>query len=48
MSSGNSQIGNGTAYTPSATDMPDPIRAGVVFYSVGKGDKASDIIYSWK
>lgn len=39
----------GTAFTPVSTDFPSAgIRAGVGFYSPGKGDRASDTVYSWK
>lgn len=45
--------GDGSGYTTeltattgmSATDGP---RASVIFYSAGKGENASDIVYSWK
>jgi prepilin-type N-terminal cleavage/methylation domain-containing protein len=45
---GNSTDGFGTAYTPSSTVYPTSgIRAGVIFYSAGKGSSASDIVTSW-
>lgn len=35
---------SGTTYNPS---VPNEIRAGVVFYSPGKGTSANDYVYSW-
>jgi prepilin-type N-terminal cleavage/methylation domain-containing protein len=40
----------GNTLTPASTDLSltTGVRAGVIFYSAGKGTAASDIIYSWK
>lgn len=47
--SGNSQDGYGNAVVPTAENFPATgIRAGVIFYSAGKGSSAEDIVYSWK
>lgn len=43
---GNATDGFGTAYSP-ATFPTDGVRAGVVFYSAGKGSSATDIVTSW-
>lgn len=44
--------GDAQALSPVSTDVDltttQGVRATVVFYSAGKGDSASDIIYSWK
>jgi prepilin-type N-terminal cleavage/methylation domain-containing protein len=44
--------GASTALTPDAADFnpagPGGVRAGVIFYSAGRGGTPSDIIYSWK
>jgi len=46
---GNSQSGLTTSQSPAAADFPTAgIRAGVLFYSAGKGSSSSDIILSWK
>lgn len=46
--SGNATDGYGTAYAPAASTIPaGGIRAGVVFYSAGKGSSATDIVTSW-
>lgn len=45
---GNSTDQFGTAYTPTPTVYPTTgIRAGVIFYSAGKGSGTSDIVTSW-
>jgi len=45
---GNSTDGFGTGYQPTATVYPTTgIRAGVIFYSAGKGSNANDIVTSW-
>ncbi len=45
---GNTTDGFGTGYTPSSTIYPSTgIRAGVIFYSAGKGSNANDIVTSW-
>lgn len=45
---GNTTDGFTTAYTPSATVYPSVgIRAGVIFYSAGKGTSQNDIVTSW-
>jgi prepilin-type N-terminal cleavage/methylation domain-containing protein len=38
------------AFTPEAADLnlATGVRAGVIFYSAGKGDTAADLIFSWK
>ena len=40
----------GTALTPTATQisLTSGVRAGVIFYSAGKGSTATDIVYSWQ
>lgn len=46
---GNSQSGFGPAVTPRPDDFPAAgIRAGVAFYSAGRGTNPEDIIYSWR
>ncbi len=46
---GNAQDGFGGTLTPDSENFPATgIRAGVVFYSAGKGTAVDDIIYSWK
>jgi len=45
---GNSTDGFGTGYSMSATVYPTTgVRAGVIFYSAGKGSSANDIVTSW-
>lgn len=45
---GNSVVGLGATVTTPAAQFPaDGLRMGVAFYSVGKGDSNSDIVYSW-
>jgi prepilin-type N-terminal cleavage/methylation domain-containing protein len=39
---------NGNTYTPTTTDVPSDVRAGVIFISAGKDATAPSIIYSWK
>jgi prepilin-type N-terminal cleavage/methylation domain-containing protein len=47
--SGNSRDGFGSSLAPDAESFPAAgIRAGVIFYSAGKGSTAGDIVYSWK
>lgn len=43
---GNSIDGTGIGYSPSSA--PGDVRAGVAFYSAGRGDGNKDIVYSWK
>lgn len=38
----------GGSYTIAAGDVPDAVRAGVVFISAGKDATGNSIIYSWK
>jgi len=46
--SGNATEGYGTAYAPVASTIPNGgIRAGVVFYSAGKGSSDTDVVTSW-
>ncbi len=46
--SGNSVKSLGATITPPAANFPsDGVRLGVAFYSVGKGDKDTDMVYSW-
>jgi prepilin-type N-terminal cleavage/methylation domain-containing protein len=48
LKSGNSVTGLGATITTPATNFPaDGLRLGVAFYSVGKGDKDTDLVYSW-
>ena len=49
LKSGNSVAGlSATAITTPATQFPaDGLRMGVAFYSVGKGEKDTDLVYSW-
>jgi prepilin-type N-terminal cleavage/methylation domain-containing protein len=45
---GNADEGFGQSYTPISTAYPTSgIRAGVIFYSAGKGTGPSDIVTSW-
>ena len=43
-------LGEAGAFTPDTTDLnlAAGVRAGVIFYSAGKGDTATDLIFSWK
>lgn len=41
-------VSTGDTYTPTATDVPTDVRAGVIFISAGKDAKSESIIYSWK
>jgi len=44
-------VDSGVTYTPDTTsdlNLATGVRAGVIFYSAGKGASASDIVYSWK
>ncbi len=48
LKSGNSVTGLGATITTPATNFPvDGLRMGVAFYSAGKGDKDTDLVYSW-
>ena len=43
------QSSGGATFTPSSTDLPaSGVRAGVIFYSAGRGAVDSDLILSWK
>ena len=49
MRPGNSVEGFRPAVTPEAANFPaSGVRAGVLFYSAGRGDQPADLIYSWK
>lgn len=43
-----SAANGGASYTLVAGDVPDDVRAGVVFISAGKEASSGSIIYSWK
>lgn len=43
------QSAGGATFTPSSTDLPvSGVRAGVIFYSAGRGTVDTDLILSWK
>jgi len=41
-------IDTGVTYTPTAADVPNDVRASIIFVSAGKDGTQSSIIYSWK
>lgn len=46
---GNSQSGFGPPVAPRPEDLPATgIRAGVAFYSAGRGTSSDDLVYSWR
>jgi prepilin-type N-terminal cleavage/methylation domain-containing protein len=47
---GNNSVGGPTAARtdPNEDDFPDILRAGVAFFSAGKGESARDYVLSWK
>lgn len=38
----------GQSFAPPAATISTDVRAGVIFFSAGKGESAGDIVYSWR
>jgi prepilin-type N-terminal cleavage/methylation domain-containing protein len=41
-------VQSGNPYSPPTAIISNDVRAGVIFFSAGKGDSDKDIVYSWR